>query len=107
MGANLEEAKHYEARQRLIEQNRQLDQAVKVGYDMENIAIGSKVELQRQSEQMNKVQGKVYGIDEELGQSNKIMDDIARRRKVNRLIVYGVFTVVGLALLVILYTHFS
>ena len=56
MGANLEEAvlvlnywplkKAWEGRQRLIEQNQQLDNAAKVGYDMESIAIDVKTNLQ-------------------------------------------------------------
>lgn len=35
MGANLEEVKAQEGRQKLLQQNQKLDEAMKVGYDME------------------------------------------------------------------------
>ena len=37
--------KNIEGRQRLIEQNMRLEDAVNVGYDMENIAVGAKIDL--------------------------------------------------------------
>jgi t-SNARE complex subunit (syntaxin) len=49
MGAQLEEAKNggaWETRQRLIQQNRDLENGLRVGYDMESIAIDAKTNLQ-------------------------------------------------------------
>jgi hypothetical protein len=45
----------HEGRQRLIEQNRKLDDVIKVGYDMENIAVGTKVELYKQGDQLERI----------------------------------------------------
>ena len=62
MGAQLEEAKTstgsggaWETRQRLIQQNRDLENGLRVGYDMESIAIDAKTNLQAQTQKMTRI----------------------------------------------------
>ncbi len=45
MGATLEEVKAWDTRQRLLQQNKDLEMGIKVGYDMESIAIDAKTNL--------------------------------------------------------------
>jgi hypothetical protein len=50
MGASLEEAKGaWDTRKRLLDQNKDLEMGIKVGYDMESIAIDAKTNLQAQT----------------------------------------------------------
>lgn len=60
-----------------------MDDVIKVGYDMENIAVGTKVELYKQGDKLEKIGGKVNDIDSDLTVSNRTMDEIKRRRKIN------------------------
>ena len=50
MGAQLEEVKTQEGKQRLLSQNAQLDGALQVGYDMEQIAVDVKTNMQGQTQ---------------------------------------------------------
>ena len=49
MGASLEEVKAWDTRKRLLDQNKDLEMGIKVGYDMESIAIDAKTNLQAQT----------------------------------------------------------
>lgn len=70
---------------------------------MENIAVVSKVELHRQGEKMEKMKDNLYSIDEELTVSNRTMDDIKRRRRLNTLIIYGVVALIALSVMLTVY----
>ncbi len=45
MGASLEEIRAWDTRQKLINQNKELEMGIRVGYDMESIAIDAKTNL--------------------------------------------------------------
>lgn len=76
MGASLEEAKSNEAKQKLIQQNRMLEDAKRQGYDMEAIAVDAKVNLHKQSDQMHQVQESIHDFDNDLRGTNLMLDQI-------------------------------
>ena len=71
---------------------------------MESLAVGTKIELQRQTEQLKKVDQNLGKVNGEVEVAKHTMHEIERKRKVNRLIVYGVCAVVALGILLIVYS---
>lgn len=117
MGANFDEAvihqtfmilfqKAWEGRQKLLDQNLQLENATKVGYDMEQIAVDIKTNLNGQTAQMNKVSNKMGDINQDMTVSNKIMTDISKNRRVNKFIFYGILLSLILVLILIIVFKF-
>eukprot|EP00347_Sterkiella_histriomuscorum_P012813 403367129 len=98
MGAHLEEAKVWEGRQKLLQQNQQLDSAAKVGYDMEAIAVDIRTNLQGQSQKMQKIDSKLGNMNSDMSVSNRLMNDIKKGRKTNKLILYGVLSLILIAI---------
>ena len=76
---------------------------MRVGYDMENIAVGAKVELYKQGDQLEKIGDNVNDIDSDLNVSHKTMDEIKKRRRINKLILYGIIALIALSTLLIIY----
>ena len=70
---------------------------------MENIAKNTKVDLQRQTDKLEKVHQNVGKINDDLTHSHKTLDEIKRQRRINRLIIYGVIAFIALAVALIAY----
>ena len=64
MGASLEEVKAWDTRKRLLDQNKDLEMGIRVGYDMESIAIDAKTNLQVQTQKMERVQDRLGQINQ-------------------------------------------
>lgn len=74
---------------------------------MESIAIGSKVELQRQTVQMGKIQGNLGSIQSDANTANRGLNEIKRAKARNRIIYYGVLGMIAVAVIVVIAVKFS
>jgi hypothetical protein len=108
MGASLEEAKSvWDTRKRLLDQNKDLEMGIRVGYDMESIAIDAKTNLQAQTQKMERVQDRLGQINQEANVANRQLGEIKRARAVNKMILYGVLATIATALLVVVVVKFA
>ena len=83
--------------------NRDLEKAKIVGYEMEGMAGDIKVELNRQTNKMKNTLGNLYNIQGELTLANRLMLTIKQQRLKNKIILYSVFVLLVLALCYIVY----
>jgi hypothetical protein len=70
---------------------------------MEDIAIDIKTNLQGQTQKMGQVRDKLHGIQDQTVISTRVMADIKKQRRFNRLILYGVIALITLSLILIAY----
>ena len=70
---------------------------------MENIAGNIKSDLHQQNQKLQKVNNNLAEMNTEISFSSKIMDDIKKNRKRNKIIIYGTMGAIGVALVLITY----
>lgn len=86
----------------VISQNEKLKDAIRVGYETQEIAYGSEVELARNSETMKRSLRSMSGIHKELSWSNKLLGDIQQKIRSNKLVLWAVFAFIGAVFLLLL-----
>ena len=79
---------------------------LRVGYDMESIAIDAKTNLQVQTKKMERIQGNLGSINQQASVANRSLSEIKKARATNKMIVYGVLATIALALLVVVVVKF-
>ena len=79
---------------------------LRVGYDMESIAIDAKTNLQGQTKKMERIQGNLGSINQQASVANRSLSEIKKARATNKMIVYGVLATIALALLVVVVVKF-
>ena len=79
---------------------------LRVGYDMESIAIDAKTNLQGQTRKMERIQGNLGSINQQASVANRSLGEIKKARATNKMIVYGVLATIALALLVVVVVKF-
>ena len=79
---------------------------LRVGYDMESIAIDAKTNLQGQTKKMERIQGNLGSINQQATVANRSLSEIKKARATNKMIVYGVLATIALALLVVVVVKF-
>ena len=79
---------------------------LRVGYDMESIAIDAKTNLQGQTRKMERIQGNLGSINQQASVANRSLSEIKKARATNKMIVYGVLATIALALLVVVVVKF-
>ena len=79
---------------------------LRVGYDMESIAIDAKTNLQGQTKKMERIQGNLGSINQQASVANRSLSEIKKARATNTMIVYGVLATIALALLVVVVVKF-
>ena len=107
MGASLDEVRAWDTRQKLIHQNKELEMGIRVGYDMESIAIDAKTNLQGQTLKMERIKDNLGSINHESSIANRKLNEIKSSRAKNKMILYGVLATIALALLVVLVVKFT
>ncbi|CDW81501.1 vesicle transport v-snare protein vti1 [Stylonychia lemnae] len=87
----------------IVQKNKEtmMDNGIKVGYDMENIAVDIKTNLKAQSDKMHKIDQRMDHMNQDMTVSDRLMLDIKKGRRVNKLILYGVVSLICLSVLVI------
>lgn len=82
-------------------QNEKLREAIQVGYQTQEIAFGSEVELARNSETMKRSIKNMGGIHRELTWSNRLLGDIKKNINKNKMVLYGVFGFIGIVVILL------
>lgn len=70
---------------------------------MEHIVIDIKGNMHMQNQKLQKINNNLGSINEEMTISNRVMRDIRKNRKFNKLLLYGVASMIGLSLFLIVY----
>eukprot|EP01017_Pseudomicrothorax_dubius_P042631 TRINITY_DN6990_c0_g1_i4.p1 TRINITY_DN6990_c0_g1~~TRINITY_DN6990_c0_g1_i4.p1 ORF type:complete len:215 (+),score=44.75 TRINITY_DN6990_c0_g1_i4:34-678(+) len=92
---------------RIVEQNNKLVAAKRVAFETEDISIGIQRELNRNTEVLTRAIGRTKEADQEIGKSNKLLNQIGRRMMMNKLTLYSVLAVVCLVFVLIFYLKFK
>ena len=91
------------AKAQLSDQNRLLGQAIRVGQEAENVAKDTKINLQGDTEKMERMRDNVRRIQGEVSFSDKMLDIIKRNESRNSLILYAVVILVVAGILLLLF----
>lgn len=89
---------------RMLNNNKKLDEALRVGNECEDMARDIKVNLGGQSETMkNKIMKNLRGINQELTLSNRWMLKIKKERLKNKMLIYAVLFILACVIMYILF----
>ena len=91
------------AKAQLSDQNRLLGQAIRVGHEAENVAKDTKINLQGDTDKMERMRGNIMRIQGEVSFSDKMLDIIKRNESRNSLILYTVVALVVAGILLLLF----
>ena len=68
---------------------------------MENIAVDIKTNLKGQSDKMQKIDQRLGSVNQEMTVSDRLMMDIKKGRRTNKLILYGVLSLICLSVVIV------
>jgi len=109
MGARLEEEDfkfNVHGGTMMEQQNRRLIDAKKTAYQTADTASSTTKELYRQTEVLSKNKDRLRAMDVDLQDSNTLIGSMQRRIRKNKLILFGIIGIVGIAVFLIVFSYF-
>lgn len=92
----------------MFRQRQQLEDAKQAGYACEDMASDIKVNLAGQRERMqNKTLRNLVDIQNEASMANKLLNAIKQQRQKNKYVLWGVYAMLGLLVIFVLYQTFG
>ena len=92
----------------LLHNRNRLEEAKQVGIECEEMARDIKYNLRTQSDKLeNRTLKNLFGIQRDMTKSNRLVDAIKKARFKNKLIMYGIVTLIFLSIVFILYVNFA
>lgn len=91
----------------LSDQNKKLQNAIAVGYEAENVAKDTKLNLQGDTEKMNKMRDNLGRIQNDMSLSDKLLDVIKWNEQKNSIILYGVVWILVTAIIAVFVYKFA